>query len=184
MPWRPEFNPEHLYFVTTKAVDYAHLFQRDLVKRLLIDALDCMHLRQHLSLYAFVIMPNHIHLIAQFLAEKPLMDWVRDYKKHVADRLIRQYQVENHQQALEFLARKVSHPDKQKYKVWEDGYNAKDIFSPEFLRQKIEYIHNNPCQTHWGLVTNPAEYMWSSARFYLTNQPAIIPVKDARGLMI
>ncbi len=69
--WRLDFNPDHLYFITTKAVDYTHLFQRDLVKRLLIDALDCMHLRQQLILYAFVIMPNHIHLIAQFLLEKP-----------------------------------------------------------------------------------------------------------------
>ncbi|MCL4304117.1 MAG: transposase [Anaerolineae bacterium] len=182
--WRPDFNPDHLYFVTTKAVDYAHLLQRDLVKRLLVDVLDCMHLRQQLLLYAFVIMPTHIHLIARFLPEKPVNDWIRDYKKHVADRLIRQYQVENNQQALSFLADKVTRPDKQKYKVWEDGYNAKDIFSPEFLRQKMEYVHYNPCQPHWRLVADPAEYMWSSARFYLTDQSTIIPVENARELMI
>jgi REP element-mobilizing transposase RayT len=135
-------------------------------------------------LYAFVIMPNHIHLIVQCLLEKPVKDWVRDYKRHVADRLIRQYRVENNQEALNFLAAKVTRPDKQKYKVWEDGYNAKDVFSPEFLRQKMEYIHNNPCQPNWGLVTNPADYVWSSARFYLTDQPAIIPVEDARRLMV
>lgn len=143
-----------------------------------------MHLRQQLLLYAFVIMPNHIHLIARFLSEKPVNDWIRGYKKHVADRLIRQYQVENNQQALSFLADKVTRPDKQKYKVWEDGYNAKDVFSPEFLRQKMEYVHYNPCQPHWRLVADPAEYMWSSARFYLTDQSTIIPVENARELMI
>jgi len=182
--WRPDFNPDHLYFITTKAVDYTHLFQRDLVKRLLVDVLDCMHLRQQLVPYAFVIMPNHIHLIAQFLLEKPLKDWIRDYKRYIADRLIRQYQVENNQQALSFLAAKVTRPHKQKYKVWEDGYNAKNVFSPEFLHQKMEYIHHNPCQPHWSLVTSPAEYFWSSARYYLTNQPAIIPAEDARELML
>jgi len=34
--WRPNFQPEHLYFVTTKAVGYAHVFQRDVMKRLLV----------------------------------------------------------------------------------------------------------------------------------------------------
>ncbi len=63
--WRPEFNPDHLYFITTKAVDYVHLFQREIIKRLLLDTLDCMQLRKQLDLYAFVIMPNHIHLIVQ-----------------------------------------------------------------------------------------------------------------------
>jgi REP element-mobilizing transposase RayT len=182
--WRPDFDPDHLYFITTKAVDYVHLFQRDLVKRLLVDTLDCVHLRKQMTLYAFVIMPNHIHLIVQCPPEKPVKDLIRDYKKHSTDRLIRQYQVENNQQALNFLATQVTRPDKQKYKVWEDGYNAKNVFSPEFLRQKLEYTHDNPCQPHWSLATNPAEYIWSSARFYLTKQPSIIPVKDARELMI
>jgi REP element-mobilizing transposase RayT len=182
--WRPAFTPEHLYFVTTKAVDYVHLFKRDVVKRLLVDALDHMHLRREMVLYAFVIMPNHVHLIIQCPSDKPVKDFVRDYKKHVADRLIRQYRAEDNWSALDFLASTVTRPDRQNHKVWEDGYVAKVVFSPEFLRQKIEYIHNNPCQPHWSLAAHPAEYIWSSARFYLTDQPAIIPVQDARKLMV
>ena len=182
--WRPDFNPAHLYFVTTKAVDYAHLFKRDTVKRLLVDALDCLQLRQQMTLYAFVIMPNHVHLIVQYLSQKPVRDLVRDYKRHVADRLTRQYWAEGNQEALEFLAAKVARPDKQKRKIWEDGYLAKEVFSPEFLRQKMEYIHNNPCQPHWDLAPSAEEYIWSSARFYLTEEPAIIPVEDARKLMV
>jgi putative transposase len=182
--WRPDFNPEHLYFVTTKAVDYTHLFKRDVVKRLLADTLDHMQLWRDITLYAFVIMPNHLHLIIQCPPHKPLKDCVRDYKKHVSDRLIRQYRAEDNQSALDFLASRVTRPDRQTYKVWEDGYVAKDVFSPEFLRQKVEYIHNNPCQPHWSLAAQPAEYVWSSARFYLTDQPAVIPVQDARALMV
>jgi putative transposase len=182
--WRPDFNPEHLYFVTTKAVDYTHLFKRDVVKRLLADTLDHMQLWRDITLYAFVIMPNHLHLIIQCPPHKPLKDCVRDYKKHVSDRLIRQYRAEDNQSALDFLASRVTRPDRQTYKVWEDGYVAKDVFSPEFLRQKVEYIHNNPCQPHWSLAAQPAEYMWSSARFYLTDRPAIIPVRDVRELML
>jgi len=31
--WRIEFNPEHLYFITTRAIKRAHLFQRDVMKQ-------------------------------------------------------------------------------------------------------------------------------------------------------
>jgi hypothetical protein len=86
--------------------------------------------------------------------------------------------VEGNQIVLDFLATAAKRA-KQQYKVWEDGYDAKDVFSPEFLRQKMTYLHNNPCQPHWDLAACPEAYMWSSARFYLLEAPAIIPVDNA-----
>ncbi len=182
--WRPNFSPDHLYFVTTKTIAYAHLFQRDIVKRLLLDTLDCFRARKRLKLYCFVIMPNHFHVTGQFSADDPLADVVRDYKKQTADRLIRQLKAEGNQKALDWLAAQVERPDKQQYKVWEDGYNAKDVITAEFLRQKMEYIHNNPCQPHWRLSETPEGYLWSSARFYLTPEPCIIPIDDGRDLLV
>ncbi len=145
--WRPDFNPDHLYFVTTKAVDYEHIFRRDVVRRLLADSLDCMSLQKLFTLYVFVIMPNHIHLIIQSPPDNPVADVIRDYKRHTADRLIRQYRAEGNQRALDFLSAK-ARSSGQKHKVWEDGYNAKSVFNVKFLRQKMTYIHNNPCQPH------------------------------------
>ena len=37
--WRPDFDPSHLYFVTTTAAQRVHVFQRDLIKRIVVDAL-------------------------------------------------------------------------------------------------------------------------------------------------
>jgi hypothetical protein len=71
---------------------------------------------------------------------------------------------------------------RQEYKVWEDRYDARDVFSVEFLQQKMDYIHHNPCQAHWNLVARPEDYPWSSARFYIADQPAVIPVDDVRDL--
>jgi putative transposase len=181
--WRPDFNPDNLYFVTTSAVQRRHLFRRDVMKRLVVDSLDCMRLRGRLRLYVFVVMPNHLHVIIQCLAEDPLADVVRDLKKHIADRLIRHYYVEGNQLALDFLASAVRRPDRQRHSVWEDGYNAKDIFSPEFLRQKMTYAHSNPCQPQWILVERPEDYVWSSARFYLLEEPAIIPLDNVNLLL-
>ena len=182
--WRPDFDPDHLYFVTTSAVQHRHLFRRDVMRRMVVDSLDCMRLRERLELYAFVIMPNHLHLIGQCRAVDPVADVVRDLKKHVADRLIRHYQVEGNQSVLDFLASAITRADKQRYKVWEDGYEAKDVYSPGFLRQKMNYIHNNPCQPHWNLVEHPEDYVWSSARFYLLEEPAIIPLDNAKLLLV
>ena len=58
------------------------------------------------------------------------------------------------------------------------------MFTPDFLEQKLTYIHNNPVQLHWQLADTPEEYPWSSARFYLREQPALIMLKDARELLI
>jgi len=181
--WRPNFIPEHLYFITTKAIDYTHIFQRDVMKRLLVDTLDCFRAQKRMKLFCFVIMPNHFHCIAQFSAADPLADALRDFKQRTADRVIRYLKVERNQKALDWLAAKVKRHEKQTYKVWEDGYNAKDIVSEDFLLQNVEYIHNNPCQEHWKLADSPENYIWSSACFYLMRSPCIIPVDDVRKLL-
>ncbi|MBI5567166.1 MAG: transposase [Chloroflexi bacterium] len=181
--WRPEFNPAYLYFITTKAIQYAPLFQREILRRMLVDYLDALRSRQQIELYAFVIMPNHLHLIVRCLPPYTLADVVRNYKSLIADRIVRHYQVEGNQQALDFLASQAAGSDKQHYKVWEAGYNAKEVFSADFLIQKMTYIHNNPCQPHWQLAIRPEDYLWSSARYYLLDQPAIIPLDNARELM-
>ena len=182
--WRPSFQPDHLYFVTTKAVDYVHVFRRNTAKRLLVDTLDCYRLRGRLRLYCFVIMPNHIHLIAQFSADDPLASVMRDLKQHSADRLIRHLKAEGDQGTLDWLPSKARRLERQTHKIWEDGYNAKDVVTEGFLFQKMDYIHNNPCQPHWQISETPADYAWSSARFYLTDQPCIIPMDDVRKLML
>jgi putative transposase len=181
--WRPDFDPSQLYFITTTAANHAHFFERDMVRRILVDALYFISSMNKVSLYAFVIMPNHVHVIIQCPLECPFKDWTRAFKTSTAQLIVRLHQVEGNQAALDKLAAMVARPDKQKYKVWEDGYFAENIFSPEFLTQKLDYVHNNPLQDHWRLAETPEDYPWSSARFYARGEPTLIPVKDVRDLM-
>ena len=69
-------------------------------------------------------------------------------------------------------------------KIWEESYVAKEIYSLPFLEQKVNYIHDNPCKHPWKFVDLPEDYPWSSARFYLTNEPCIIPIDDFRDYFI
>ena len=180
MPVHPIFDPAHLYFITTTAVERVHLFKRDVIKRIIADSLTYVRAERWISLYAFVIMPNHVHIIVHFEQGHSLADVMRDFKKHTSKQIIRQYQAENSQQVLAFLRQAAGEAPDQQYRVWEEGYDARNVFSPDFLRQKVEYVHNNPCQSRWQLAERPEEYPWSSARYYLLGEPAVIAVDDVR----
>ncbi len=52
----------------------------------------------------------------------------------------------------------------QSYKVWQDGYHAEIIETNWFIKQKVDYIHNNPVKDK--VVTLPEDYYFSSARNY------------------
>jgi len=56
------------------------------------------------------------------------------------------------------------HPKSREYKFWQDGYHPVELYSPGFIKQKLDYIHNNPVEEM--LVQYPWEYMFSSARNY------------------
>jgi len=184
MPVHPVFDPANLYFITTIAVQRAHLFRRDVIKRIIADSLNYMRVHRWISLYTFVVMPNHVHFIVRSLEDHVLSDVMRDFKKHTAKQIIRQYQAENNRRALAFLEQAASCIPDQQYKVWEDGYDARDVFSLAFLRQKVEYVHNNRCQPQWQLAESPEEYAWSGARYYLLGEPAIIAVDDVGELLV
>lgn len=181
--WKIEFNPENLYFITTRAIQKAHLFQRDVIKQIILDSWDFMRREKWFEFYCFVVMPNHVHFIVRCHTTHRVQDMVRDFKKYTAKKIIAQYEQEENERVLEFLRNAVKRSDKQNYAVWEDDYMAKDVYSPRFLQQKMDYIHNNPLQPHWNLVENPSDYVWSSAGFYLLDQAPIIPVDDARLLL-
>lgn len=181
-PVRPNFDPENLYFVTTTTTGRAHIFQRDVIKRIIVDSFRYLRRNKIMKLYAFVILPNHIHYIGMFHGARSLSEVMRDFKKHTARQIIRQLQVEKDQRMLVVMLKAAQNIHGQDYKVWERGYDARDIFSREFLQQKLDYLHHNPCQEQWRLVEKPETYIWSSARFYLLDQPAIIDVDDVREL--
>jgi putative transposase len=183
MPVRPNFNPDYLYFVTTTAEKHIHIFKRESIIRIILDSLHFLRTSGRMELFAFVIMPNHIHLIGKFSKEHSLSDGMRDFKRHTARQIIRQLMVEEKIEKLEML-QSLNQDNRQEYKVWEDGYDARDIFSQDFLSQKMEYIHYNPCQPQWNLASTPEEYPWSSARFYALDKPAVIPVDDVRDLFV
>ena len=182
--WPVHVDTDHLYFITTSASRRAHTFSRDVIKRIMVDSLNTGRILGQYKLYAFVIMPNHIHIIIHCLGDYKPGDVVREYKKATSNLILRHFEAENDQQALAGFARGVKQPYKQQYAVWKNEYQAKNIFTSEFLSQKLEYIHQNPVQPHWNLAKFPEDYVWSSARFYFSDERPLIPLSDVRELLV
>lgn len=175
MAVKPNFNQDYLYFVTTTAVSHHHIFVSDNIKHILLESFSFMRENNWIKLYAFVIMPNHLHIILRVLHGRKLFDVMRDFKKFTSKRIVQRLETENNLtvlSAIQGVGRRGGN------KVWEDGYDARDIFTAKFLKQKLDYIHLNPSQPHWNLVEHPEDYVWSSARYYLHGQKPIIKIDD------
>src|SRR4029079_9885314 len=54
----------------------------------------------------------------------------------------------------------------RKYQFWERNALSIEIWSEKVLRQKLNYIHENPVRA--GLCRFPEQYKYSSALFYKT----------------
>lgn len=91
MPVKPNFNPDYLYFVTTTAVKHMHLFRGDVIKRIIVESFHHLRTTGKMKLFVFVIMPNHIHVIAHFSEEHPLSDVMRDFRKFTARQIYRHF---------------------------------------------------------------------------------------------
>ena len=50
------------------------------------------------------------------------------------------------------------------YRFWQEGYYVEEILTVKFLKQKIDYIHQNPVRRE--IVASAEEYLYSSAVNY------------------
>ncbi len=154
---------DHLpQFVTITNLNWLPVLQNDLHKQILLEAIKHRVLQQKLTVYAFVIMPNHFHAIWQLHDAVKKDQFQRDLLKFTA-RSILQFMRMNDDVLLDKL--KVTDADRE-YQVWERNSLSKGIFSQKFFQQKFNYIHHNPITPKWNLAIFPEQYYYSSADFY------------------
>ena len=115
-------------------------------------------------------MPNHLHVIVHFYKEGfSLNTIVANGKRFMAYEIINRLEIAENRDLLNHLKSLVTTREKTKgqlHKVFKDSFDAKAIYSHQFLMQKINYIHNNPVSGKWMLAKDFIEYEHSSASFY------------------
>ena len=73
-----------LYFLTFSTVEWIDVFTRKLYKDILVESLRYCQQKKGLELYSWVIMSNHVHLIARAKEGHKLSGILRDMKKHIS----------------------------------------------------------------------------------------------------
>ena len=156
----------HVQFFTATNLNWLPLLQNDYHKQIIIEAIKHRVQNNQLSVYGFVIMPNHIHCIWQIHDGLTREIFQRDLLKFTA-RSILKFMLMNDDPLIKEL--KVKAKDRQ-YQVWERNSLSVDLFNEDILIQKLNYIHYNPLQAKWNLALTPEEYYYSSAKFYETGE--------------
>jgi putative transposase len=156
------------YYLTMTIVEWVDIFTRRIYNEIVIDSLKYCQKEKGLEIFGYVIMTNHIHLIARARDGYSLSDIIRDFKKHTSKQIICAIKEEPDSRrewmlSIFDLAGKTNSNNKF-YQVWKQDSHAVELYSHNFLIQKLNYIHNNPVRA--GLVEKPEAYVFSSARNY------------------
>ena len=134
----------------------------------------------------YVLIPNHFHALIGFRnTGKSINSIVGNGKRFMAYELIERLNDSGQYEILKQLRSFVNATDRKRGKLhepFEPSFDWKECIGAEFIEQKLDYMHGNPCQEHWKLVENPEEYTHSSARYYITGQQGYYPVTDYADL--
>ena len=152
----------YIEFFTATNLNWLPLLSNDYHKQILLEALKYRTDTSQLIIYAFVIMPNHFHIIWRINDQIKKLDFQRDFMKFTA-RSILKFMLMNENPLLQKL--RVNAADRQ-FQFWERNSLSIPLYTQNVFFQKMDYIHNNPIQPKWNLVQIPEEYQYSSAAFY------------------
>lgn len=157
---------DQVYFWTDTIYQWKHLLAQEKYKTLIINSWQELVRRGQIAIYAFVIMPNHLHIVWEMLQPNGKEMPYASFNKYTGHQFLADLR-QHHPQVLPYF--KVEE-EERRYRFWQRDALAVLMNSVYIVEQKIDYIHNNPLQEHWNLVQRPEDYRWSSARFYETGE--------------
>jgi putative transposase len=138
----PARAPNHgTYFVTSRTSNSRRVFQVEKHAEMLLVVLQHYRREGYYKLHAFVVMPDHIHLL---LTPQDI----------------------SIERTMQLIKGGYSHRLGSKIPVWQRGFTDHRIRDKADWDQHIDYIHHNPVRSR--LCQQPEDYKFSSA-FRQTN---------------
>jgi REP element-mobilizing transposase RayT len=162
-----------IYFCTSTIVQWQCVFKEERYCQTIIDSFKYCREHKGLILYGFVIMMNHIHLMASSKDGYQLTDIIRDFKRHTSTQIAQLLERDNEKLFL-YIFRKEGKRQRSQLKVWQDDYHPVAILSEKWFNEKMEYMHNNPVRK--GYVNKPEDWKYSSARNWYFDDHSLITV--------
>ena len=109
--------------------------------------------RHQARIYAYVLMPEHVHLLINEPPVILLAQFLKSLKQTTSRRL---------------------KGDRERF--WQERYFDANIHGEDARSEVIRYIHRNPVKR--GLVSSPEQYRWSSFRHYATGERGVVVIES------
>ena len=157
------------HFITMTVVEWVDLFNRQRYKDILIENLKFCIKNKGLIVHAYVIMSNHVHLIASTANGESLSSVIRDFKRYSA-KIIYETLKEDKQESrknwlLWIIESQGEMSSSNKHmKIWRHENHPVTLDTNNMLDQRLNYTHNNPVKA--GICFTPEDYVYSSAGAY------------------
>ena len=156
---------DELYFVTLTVVDWIDVFTRRYYTDFVIENLAYCQQNLNLNIYAYVIMTNHIHLVAN-VSEGSLGNVLGRFKSHTSKKLFEIIADNEQESRREWMTKAFKqagryNPLNESHQFWQNGNHPVLLYSRGVIEQKVDYIHQNPVRA--GFVGAAHEYWYSSA---------------------
>lgn len=145
--------PGALHFVTGNTLDRVPIFKQPSCCESFINQLATLLDEWPCKLIAYVLMPDHTHLIVN-PKDGRIREFIGKLKSLSAKTIIKTAH------GVDFKL----DSEGASYEVWQESFKAVPLWSAWMIWQKINYIHANPVKA--GLVSSAKEYRWSSFRAY------------------
>ncbi len=126
-----------IYFWTATIHKWMHLLESDLNKQLILDYRKKLSDDGLITVYGFVIMPNHIHLIWQQNKLNGKETPKGSLLKYTGHQFLKTLKAESKPYLYEVNAAN------KKHEIWQRDSLGIEIYTVKVAKQKLEYIHNN-----------------------------------------
>jgi len=146
-------NTGQLHFITVSCYRRLPHLELSQSKTLLEQVIEKTRRSHNFSLHAYVLMPEHIHLLLSEPANYTLASALRVIKG----------------ESSKLLKCSRTH-------FWQTRYYDFNVFTTGKFVEKVRYIHRNPVTR--GLVTKPEDYRWSSFNHYATGHSGPIEIES------
>ncbi len=171
------FNPKEpniFHYVTFVTFLRVPIFQSKQICGFFIESLRETKEDLPFKLVAYVIMPDHVHLIINPL-QCNIEILGKTLKGKSARKIVDWLKENGHTRSLAKLKRMNPKKRGHSYSVWQKGVKSIGLESHKFMRQKSDYVHLNPVRA--GLCDHPGKWKWSSYGAYLRYMPDELPIE-------
>ena len=156
------YEPTAPHFLTCTILHWIPIFTRTEATDIIFDSLKYLQQADNLKLHAYVILENHLHLIA---SSDDIAKSISKFKSYTSKKILKLLQEKNVTTILEQLAfYKKAHKKNSAYQLWQEGTQPKLIVNEKMMLDRINYIHNNPVKR--GYIDDAKCWRYSSARDY------------------